>query len=130
MKYITKSDAIAISTYLAKKYASLGIKDISVDVNGNIVITYVDDTTSTISGDLFMVKSVYDIYNRGKVDLAQNSERLAGELAAYYTDSNNILYDNTLSGLTADDVKAALDELAYMIANIPQPRVLYHNRRL
>lgn len=121
MKYITKSDAIAISTYLAKKYASLGIKDISVDVNGNIVITYVDDTTSTISGDLFMVKSVYDIYNRGKVDLAQNSERLAGELASYYTDSNNILYDNTLSGLTADDVKAALDELTYMINNIPQP---------
>lgn len=121
MKYITKSDAIAISTYLAKKYASLGIKDISVDVNGNIVITYVDDTTSTISGDLFMVKSVYDIYNRGKVDLAQNSERLAGELAAYYTDSNNILYDNTLSGLTADDVKTALDELAYMVNNIPQP---------
>ena len=121
MKYITKSDAIAISTYLAKKYASLGIKDISVNVNGNIVITYVDDTTSTISGDLFMVKSVYDVYNRGKVDLAQNSERLSGELAAYYTDSNNILYDNTLSGLTADDVKAALDELAYMIANIPQP---------
>jgi len=94
MKYITKSDAIAIATYLAKKYASLGIKDISVDVNGNIVITYVDDTTSTISGDLFMVKSVYDIYNRGKVDLAQNSERLAGELAAYYTDSNNILYEH------------------------------------
>lgn len=121
MKYITKSDAIAISTYLAKKYASLGIKDISVDVNGNIVITYVDDTTSTISGDLFMVKSVYDIYNRGKVDLAQNSERLAGELASYYTDSNNILYNNTLSGLTADDVKAALDELTYMINNIPQP---------
>ena len=121
MKYITKSDAIAIATYLAKKYASLGIKDISVDVNGNIVITYVDDTTSTISGDLFMVKSVYDIYNRGKVDLAQNSERLAGELAAYYTDSNNILYDNTLSGLTADDVKAALDELTYMVNNIPQP---------
>lgn len=121
MKYITKSDAIAISTYLAKKYASLGIKDISVNVNGNIVITYVDDTTSTISGDLFMVKSVYDIYNRGKVDLAQNSERLAGELASYYTDSNNILYDNTLSGLTADDVKAALDELTYMINNIPQP---------
>lgn len=121
MKYITKSDAIAISTYLAKKYASLGIKDISVDVNGNIVITYVDDTTSTISGDLFMVKSVYDIYNRGKVDLAQNSERLAGELAAYYTDSGNILYDNTLSGLTADDVKEAIDELVDMIANIPQP---------
>jgi hypothetical protein len=121
MKYVSKSDAIAISTYLAKKYASLGIKDISVDVNGNIVITYADDTTSTISGDLFMVKSVYDVYNRGKVDLAQNSERLAGELAAYYTDSNNILYDNTLSGLTADDVKAALDELAYMVNNIPQP---------
>lgn len=121
MKYITKSDAVAISTYLAKKYASLGIKDISVDVNGNIVITYVDDTTSTISGDLFMVKSVYDVFNRGKVDLAQNSERLAGQLSAYYTNSGNILYDNTLSGLTADDVKEAIDELVDMIANIPQP---------
>lgn len=120
MKYITKSDAIAISTYLAKKYASLGIKDISVDVNENIVITYVDDTTSTISGDLFMVKSVYDVYNRGKVDLAQNSEQLAGELATYYTNSGNILYDNTLSGLTADDVKEAIDELVDIINNIPQ----------
>lgn len=120
MKYISKTDAIAIAQYMAKKYASLGITDVFIDVNGDIVITYADGSTSTISGTLFMAKSVYDVYNRGKVDLAQNSERLGTQLPAYYTTSGNILYDNDISGLTAENVKTALDEIASKITSFDE----------
>ena len=42
---------------------------------------------------------------------ANDSARLNGELASFYTDSANIGYDNTLSGLTATDVQGAVDEV-------------------
>ncbi len=97
MKYISKTDAIAIAQYMAKKYASLGITHVSIDENGDIVITYADGSTSTISGTLFMSKLEYDVYNRGKVDLAQNSEKLelvaknaSGTYYSYKIDDSDI----------------------------------------
>ena len=43
---------------------------------------------------------------------ANDSALLNGEPGSFYTDSTNIDYDNTLSGLTATDVKGAIDEVA------------------
>jgi len=121
MRGISKTDAISIAIYMAKKYAALGIKNIDVNEDGDIVVTYADDSTSIISGALFMVQSVYDVYNRGKVDMAQDSEKLGGQLPVYYTVSNNITYDNDISGLTAETVKLALDEIVNILNNIKQP---------
>lgn len=45
----------------------------------------------------------------------RDADTLEGQAGSYYTNSSNIDYDNTTSGLTATDVKGAIDEIKGII---------------
>lgn len=75
------------------------------DKNGTITTPNLKGADGTGSGD--MHKSVYDINDNGKVDTAENAEKLGGQLPAYYATATALTTEVTARTTGDNNITAA-----------------------
>lgn len=106
-------------TYTSAGWILMGIVEVNIrdfninpinltnEVSGILAQNHIDLTGLIKQSDLdnYLDKNNYDTDNNGKVDNADNSDKLNNKSADYYTNANNINVDTTnfIKNLTQDD---------------------------